>query len=145
MATKKNPGGRPVKWTEEKVLELGQELINWLKLDEAYLNYNFFYTIDYSRYFDYGLIFPKKMGVEIKEKPSLSSPTIGEVTFKTYEYQNEPGMGVMEESTEVNWLEFQNGYINSNEFVSGFDFTLVIFEKTHAGWKISGFIQPPGC
>jgi hypothetical protein len=33
MATKKNPGGRPTKWTEEKVLLLGQDLINWLKED----------------------------------------------------------------------------------------------------------------
>jgi len=33
MATKKNPGGRPTKWTEEKVLLLGQDLINWLKAD----------------------------------------------------------------------------------------------------------------
>jgi len=31
---KKNPGGRPLKWTEEKVLELGEELILWLKEDE---------------------------------------------------------------------------------------------------------------
>ena len=31
---KKNPGGRPVKWTEEKVLELGEELIAWLKVSE---------------------------------------------------------------------------------------------------------------
>jgi hypothetical protein len=34
MARKKNPGGRPVIWTEEKILELGQELIDWLKVDE---------------------------------------------------------------------------------------------------------------
>jgi hypothetical protein len=31
---KKNPGGRPVKWTEEKILQLGEELIEWLKADE---------------------------------------------------------------------------------------------------------------
>lgn len=31
---KKNPGGRPVKWTEEKILQLGEELISWLKADE---------------------------------------------------------------------------------------------------------------
>jgi hypothetical protein len=34
MATKKNPGGRPTKWTEEKVILLGEELIDWLKLDD---------------------------------------------------------------------------------------------------------------
>ena len=34
MATKKNSGGRPTKWTEEKVILLGEELINWLKLDD---------------------------------------------------------------------------------------------------------------
>ena len=34
MARKKNPGGRPLIWTEEKILELGQELIDWLKVDE---------------------------------------------------------------------------------------------------------------
>ena len=34
MATKKNLGGRPTKWTEEKVILLGQELIDWLKLDD---------------------------------------------------------------------------------------------------------------
>ena len=34
MAKKKNPGGRPVIWTEEKILQLGQELIDWLKADE---------------------------------------------------------------------------------------------------------------
>lgn len=30
----KNKGGRPVKWTEEKILQLGEELIAWLKADE---------------------------------------------------------------------------------------------------------------
>lgn len=34
MAKKKNPGGRPVIWTEEKILQLGEELIEWLKEDE---------------------------------------------------------------------------------------------------------------
>jgi hypothetical protein len=34
MAKKKNAGGRPVIWTEEKVLQLGEELIEWLKADE---------------------------------------------------------------------------------------------------------------
>ena len=34
MEKKKNPGGRPLKWTEEKVLELGEELIAWLKADD---------------------------------------------------------------------------------------------------------------
>jgi hypothetical protein len=34
MAKKKNPGGRPVIWTEEKVLQLGEELIEWLKASE---------------------------------------------------------------------------------------------------------------
>lgn len=34
MAKKKNPGGRPVIWTEEKVLQLGEELITWLKEDQ---------------------------------------------------------------------------------------------------------------
>lgn len=34
MARKKNPGGRPVIWTEEKILQLGEELIEWLKADE---------------------------------------------------------------------------------------------------------------
>lgn len=34
MSKKKNPGGRPVKWTEEKVLELGEDLITWLKANE---------------------------------------------------------------------------------------------------------------
>jgi hypothetical protein len=34
MAKKKNPNGRPVIWTEEKILELGQELIDWLKEDD---------------------------------------------------------------------------------------------------------------
>jgi hypothetical protein len=31
---KKNPGGRPTKWTEEKVMELGDDLINWLRESE---------------------------------------------------------------------------------------------------------------
>ena len=34
MTRKKNPGGRPLKWTEEKVLQLGEELIEWLKSHE---------------------------------------------------------------------------------------------------------------
>lgn len=34
MAKKKNAGGRPVIWTEEKILELGEELIAWLKASE---------------------------------------------------------------------------------------------------------------
>ena len=34
MAKKKNPNGRPLIWTEEKILELGQELIDWLKEDD---------------------------------------------------------------------------------------------------------------
>jgi hypothetical protein len=34
MAKKKNPGGRPVIWTEEKVLQLGEELIEWLKASD---------------------------------------------------------------------------------------------------------------
>ena len=34
MARTKNPNGRPVIWTEEKILKLGQELIDWLKSDE---------------------------------------------------------------------------------------------------------------
>jgi hypothetical protein len=34
MARKKNPGGRPVIWTEEKILQLGEELIEWLKADD---------------------------------------------------------------------------------------------------------------
>jgi len=34
MAKKKNPGGRPTIWTEEKVLELGYELLEWLKASE---------------------------------------------------------------------------------------------------------------
>jgi len=34
MAKKKNPGGRPTIWTEEKVLELGEDLITWLKASE---------------------------------------------------------------------------------------------------------------
>ena len=34
MAKKKNPGGRPLIWTEEKVLQLGEELIQCLKSDE---------------------------------------------------------------------------------------------------------------
>ena len=118
---------------------------SWLKIDTAYLNYNFIHNKDFDRYFDYRLIFPNKEGVEIKEKPNLSSTIIGKVNLKTYEYDNEPGMGIMEKSTEINWLEFQNGYINSNEIETGFDFTLVIFEKMHSGWKITGFIQPPGC
>jgi hypothetical protein len=32
--SKKNLGGRPIKWTEETALKLGQELIEWLKSDE---------------------------------------------------------------------------------------------------------------
>jgi len=31
---KKNLGGRPTKWTEEKVIELGNDLIEWLKSDD---------------------------------------------------------------------------------------------------------------
>lgn len=34
MEKKKNPGGRPLKWTEEKVLELGEDLITWLKASD---------------------------------------------------------------------------------------------------------------
>lgn len=34
MAKKKNPGGRPLIWTEEKVLQLGEELIEWLKASD---------------------------------------------------------------------------------------------------------------
>jgi hypothetical protein len=34
MAKKKNPGGRPTIWTEEKVLELGEDLITWLKASD---------------------------------------------------------------------------------------------------------------
>jgi hypothetical protein len=34
MAKKKNPGGRPVIWTEEKILQLGEELIEWLKASD---------------------------------------------------------------------------------------------------------------
>ena len=34
MAKRKNPGGRPLVWTETKVLELGEELIQWLKEDD---------------------------------------------------------------------------------------------------------------
>lgn len=34
MSNKKNKGGRPLIWTEEKVLKLGEELIQWLKSDE---------------------------------------------------------------------------------------------------------------
>lgn len=37
MAKKKNPGGRPVIWTEEKVLQLGEELIEWLKEDDDHV------------------------------------------------------------------------------------------------------------
>ena len=34
MAKKKNPGGRPPIWTEEKIMELGYELLEWLKESE---------------------------------------------------------------------------------------------------------------
>jgi len=34
MAKKKNPGGRPTIWTEEKIMELGYELLEWLKASE---------------------------------------------------------------------------------------------------------------
>jgi hypothetical protein len=34
MAKKKNPGGRPPIWTEEKIMELGYELLEWLKTSE---------------------------------------------------------------------------------------------------------------
>jgi hypothetical protein len=33
MDKKKNPVGRPIKWTDEKLIELAQELIDWLYED----------------------------------------------------------------------------------------------------------------
>lgn len=118
---------------------------DWLKLENAYLNFNFKDWELGGKYFDYKTIIPLKENIPIKQAPSFDSETIDVLRFRIYEYPNDPGMGEYDEEGKFFWLKINDGYISGKDVLSGFDFTIVIFEPTSSGWKITGFIQPPGC
>ncbi len=117
----------------------------WLMLDSAHVNFNFKNWEQGAKYFDYSMIIPKQEEIKIREHPNQTSKEIATFPFEMISYSNEPGMGEYDDETGTSWYEYDGGYINGSQVLTGFDFTLVIFEKTHQGWKITGFIQPPGC
>mgnify|MGYP001364471730 CR=1 FL=1 len=118
---------------------------DWFKLENAYLNFNFKDWEWGAKYFDYNAIIPLKENIPIKQLPSYESETIDVFPYKIHEYSNDPGMGEYDEVLKYHWLNFNDGFVSDKDILTGFDFTLVIYEKTSSGWKISGFIQPPGC
>ncbi len=117
----------------------------YMPIANAYANFHFVEDTMYGKYFNYGAIIPLHDKVEIKTEISDVAQMVGYLPFQPITYLNEPGMGQFDELTKTNWLEFNQGYINSNDVLTGFDYTLVIYEKTNEGWKITGFFQPPGC
>ena len=117
----------------------------YMPVPNAYSNFHFVEDSMYAKYFNYEAILPLHDKVEVKTEISTVAPSVGYLPLQTLRYYNDPGMGQYDELTETNWLEFNQGYINSNEVLTGFDYTLVIYEKTSKGWKITGFFQPPGC
>lgn len=117
----------------------------FMLIENAYSNFHFVDDSFYDDYFNYGMIIPLKDKIEIKAKPSELSNTINYLPFKAMPYANEPGMGIRSEDANFYWLEHNGGFFKSSDVLTGFDYTFVIFEKTPSGWKITGFIQPPGC
>ncbi|MCB0401336.1 MAG: hypothetical protein KDD41_04585 [Flavobacteriales bacterium] len=114
-------------------------------IEGAYCNFHFVKYADLKNYFEYGAIIPLKQGVEIRSSMSKLAPAAATLPFQVISYHNEPGMEERDEAGEGNWLPYDSGYIIDEDVLTGFEYTLVIFEKTHSGWKITGFYQPPGC
>ena len=118
----------------------------YMPIPNSYSNFHFTKDTLYESYFNYEMILPLKNGVEMKVETSTISSTMGTLPFQPIPFSNEVGMGEFNETEESRWYELEGeGYINASEVLTGFDYTLVIFEKTNNGWKITGFIQPPGC
>lgn len=117
----------------------------WLTEKGAYANFYFKNTTDQKKYYDYQAFVPLEKDIPIRKEKSISSPSIGTIPFEIVEWSQEVGMGVYGENEEFMWYEYQEGYINSEKVLSGFNYTTIIFEKTHAGWRITGMFQPPGC
>lgn len=118
---------------------------SWLKVENAYLNFNFKDWGIGNKYFNYDAIIPLKESVPIKQLPNYDSETIDVLPFRIHEYSCDPGMGQYDEEMKYHWFDIYDGHISSKDVLTGFDFTLVIYEEKASGWKITGFIQPPGC
>lgn len=112
-------------------------------IQNAYSNFNFIDQSIGKKYFDYQLILPYDT-IVLYAKPSINSPIIDTIAKNYIIYNNEPGMGE-KDATGNYWLAYENGYINYNHVLTGFDYTLILFEQIRGEWKISGFFQPPGC
>lgn len=114
-------------------------------IPNAYSNFHFVKYADQKNYFEYNALIPLRKGVEIRSSMSKLAPAASTLPFQVIPYNNEPGMGEPDESGEGTWLPYDSGYILDEDVLTGFEYTLVIYEKTHSGWKITGFYQPPGC
>ena len=113
---------------------------------EAYANFNFKDDKVQKGYFNYEYILPKRRAIAIRAKRDIEAKRIGELPFEAIEYNNEVGMGeYVQDKPDYRWLPFKDGYIIADDVTSGFDYTLILFEKTYQGWKITGFFEPPGC
>lgn len=115
-------------------------------IDGAYSNFNFIDTTIQKGYFNYRYILPKRRGVAVRKEMDVDAERITELPFEAIPFENEVGMGVFPKGGfENRWLPYGGGYVVADDLTSGFDYTLLLFEKTHMGWRITGFFEPPGC
>lgn len=122
------------------------DFILFQPIDGAYSNFNFKDTTIQKEYFRYQYILPKRRGIAVRKEMNVDAERINELPFKAIRYENEVGMGVFPEGNfENRWLPYKGGYVAADDVTSGFDYTLLLFEKTYLGWRITGFFEPPGC
>ena len=113
--------GRPIKWTEEKAMELANELIDWMKSN------------DNNIFFEQFLVEDKDRNPQIVSELSSKFKSFSEVIKKAKQIQEYrvANMGLMPKETTNSSIDELNKEISSQKHNSAF---CMFFLKAHYGW-----------